>query len=222
MTVKRLDSATRRASIIAAAKGVFARFGLEGARTQQIANAAGVSEALVFRHFPSKTHIYRAVLRQVIEEQNESFRRAPRGVPGTRGLLDIIHGLILHALKGSAAHNAEGMRLVVGSLAADGTYARLIYRRARRLARLDDVLAGAVADGGLTGTPLAAEDAAAFIEHVGTMMMMARCHDRCAVRYAPDEARVLADAILFCGRGLGIAEDRVLAYLAEAGIPAGV
>jgi len=220
MSAKRLSSATRRASIIAAAKGVFARYGLEGARTQQIATAAGVSEALVFRHFPSKTHIYRAVLRQVIEDQNESFRRAPRGAAGTRGLLDIIRALMVHALKGSAAHNAEGMRMVVGSLAADGNYARLIYRRARRLSRMEDVLAGAIADGGLTGTPLAAEDAAAFIEHVGTMMLMARCHERSAVEYAADDRQVLADAILFCGRGLGVAEDRVLAYLAETALSA--
>lgn len=215
MTVKRLSSASRRASIIAAARGVFARYGLEGARTQQIAKAAGVSEALLFRHFPSKTHIYRAVLRQVIQDQNEAFRHTPRGAPGTRGLLDMIRGTIIHAMKGSGAHNAEGLRMVVGSLAGDGNYARLIYRRARRLTRMEDVLADAIADGGLSGTPLSAEDAVAFVEHVTTMMMMARCHERPAVEYAEDR-RLLTDAMLFCCRGLGIAEDRVLAYLAEA------
>ena len=218
MTVKRLDSATRRASIIKAARGVFARYGLEGARTQQIASAAGVSEALLFRHFPSKTHMYRAVLRQMILDQNEAFRRNPQVEPGTTGLLQIIRSLMVQSLKGSAAHNAEGLRMVVGSLAGDGNYARLVYRRAGRLARMKDVLDAAVADGGLTGMRLNPADAAAFIEHVGTMMMMARCHRQSAVEYAPDDGRVLADAVLFCARGLGVAEDRVLAFLEGEGI----
>jgi AcrR family transcriptional regulator len=218
MTAKRMDSATRRASIIEAAKGVFARYGLEGARTQQIATAAGVSEALLFRHFPSKTHIYRAVLRQVILDQNETLRRSPRAEPGTNGLLHMIRALMAHSLQGSAAHNAEGLRMVVGSIAGDGHYARLVYRRAMRLTNMREVLDAAVADGGLTGTPIHPNDATAFIEHVSTMVMMARCHEQSAVEYAADDQRVLADAVLFCARGLGIAEARVTAFLADEGL----
>jgi AcrR family transcriptional regulator len=215
MTSRRLSSADRRASIILAARQVFARYGLAGARTQQIAQAAGVSEALLFRHFPSKTHIYRAVLRSVIEDQNQNFRRIGSAEASTEGLLDVIHRLITQAMRGNDAFNAEGMRMVVGSLAGDGGYARLIYRRALRLSLdgLKKAIAASHDDGGLVGTPLSPVNAAAFLEHVGTMMMMARCHEQTVVPYAGDESRIIRDAVLFCGRGLGIDERRITAYL---------
>jgi AcrR family transcriptional regulator len=216
MSSRRLSSADRRASIIVAARRVFARYGLAGARTQQIATAAGVSEALLFRHFPSKTHIYRAVLRSVIEDQNENFRAAGVTEASTEGLLETIRRLIVHALRGAEAPNAEGMRMVVGSLAADGGYARLVYRRAMRLSldRLEMTIAAAREDGGLTGAPLSAVNAAAFLEHVGTMMMMARCHEQTVIAYHGDDAEVVREALLFCGRGLGIDEKRIVDFLA--------
>jgi len=215
MTATRLTAAGRRASIIVAARGVFARYGLEGARTQQIARAAGVSEALLFRHFLTKTHIYRAVLRSIITEQNAFLRKTALTEPSTRGLLLVIHQLLANALEGDRADNAEGMRMVVGSLAGDGHYARLIYRRALRLSMptLERALAAARAEGGVVGTPLSSANAGALLEHVATMILMARCHPRSAVPY--DDARLLSDGILFCGRGLGIAEPRIMAYLDE-------
>lgn len=219
MTATRLTAAGRRASIIVAARGVFARYGLEGARTQQIARAAGVSEALLFRHFPTKTHIYRAVLRGIIAEQNSSIRKTAVAEPSTRGVLQMVHHLLAHAIEGDRADNAEGMRMVVGSLAGDGHYARLIYRRALRLSlpALEKALQAARAEGGVTGTPLSPANAGALLEHVATMIMMARCHPRSAVPY--DDAQLLSDGILFCGRGLGIVEDRVAAYLDEIDRP---
>jgi len=215
MSTSRLSSADRRASIILAARQVFARYGLEGARTQQIAQAAGVSEALLFRHFPTKTHIYRAVLRSVIEDQNENFRNMGPTAASTEGLLEIVCRLIVHAMRGSRAFNAEGMRMVVGSIAADGGYARLIYRRALRLSLngLTNAIAAAREDGGLVGEPLSPVNAAAFLEHVGTMMMMARCHDQTVIPYEGDESRVVRETMLFCGRGLGVKEERILSFL---------
>jgi AcrR family transcriptional regulator len=215
MTSRRLPSADRRASIILAARQVFARYGLAGARTQQIAQAAGVSEALLFRHFPTKTHIYRAVLRSVIEDQNENFRTLGATQASTEGLLDIVCRLIVQAMRGSDAFNAEGMRMVMGSLAGDGGYARLIYRRAIRLSLdgLTKALAAARKDGGLVGTPLSPANAAAFLEHIGTMIMMARCHQQPVIRYDGDESQILRETMLFCGRGLGIDESRISAFL---------
>ena len=215
MSATRLSSAGRRASIIAAAKAVFARYGLEGARTQQIARTAGISEALLFRHFPTKTHIYRAVLREVIADQNATFQSYGMIALSTEGLLETLRRAISHAMQGMGAPNAEGMRMVVGSLAGDGGYARLVYRRALRLtlSNLDQALEAARADGGITGEMISAPNAAAFVENISTMMMMARCHERIAIPYDEDDNRTLRDAILFCARGIGIAEARIVQFL---------
>lgn len=55
---KRLTSEERRAQIVAAARAVFVESGRAGARTRDIAAAAGVNEALLYRHFRSKEHLF--------------------------------------------------------------------------------------------------------------------------------------------------------------------
>jgi AcrR family transcriptional regulator len=52
----------RQASLISAAASLFAAKGFTGTTTKQIAHAAGVSEALLFKHFPTKHALYSAIL----------------------------------------------------------------------------------------------------------------------------------------------------------------
>ncbi|WHZ26802.1 MAG: Transcriptional regulator, AcrR family [Nitrospira sp.] len=52
----------RQASLISAASSLFAANGFTGTTTKQIAKAAGVSEALLFKHFPTKHALYTAIL----------------------------------------------------------------------------------------------------------------------------------------------------------------
>jgi AcrR family transcriptional regulator len=52
----------RRIQIMEAAKELFARQGFEGTTTREIAQGAGVNEAIIFRHFPSKEDLYWAII----------------------------------------------------------------------------------------------------------------------------------------------------------------
>jgi len=52
----------RRQQLLDVAVDVFARQGFAGTKTKDIAAAAGVSEAIVFRHFSSKEDLYHAIL----------------------------------------------------------------------------------------------------------------------------------------------------------------
>jgi TetR/AcrR family transcriptional regulator len=52
----------RRRQLIDTALDVFASKGFDGTTTKEIATAAGVTEAVIFRHFPSKHALYMAVL----------------------------------------------------------------------------------------------------------------------------------------------------------------
>src|SRR5258706_10307768 len=63
MPTVRLDSDERRKAIVTAAIPLFARKGFSGTTTRELAEAAGISEALLFRHFPSKKHLYGEILR---------------------------------------------------------------------------------------------------------------------------------------------------------------
>lgn len=62
----RASSGERQASLIAAAAALFARKGFNGTTMKEIARAAGVSEALVFKHFPTKRALYSAILAEKV------------------------------------------------------------------------------------------------------------------------------------------------------------
>ena len=58
----RLHAEERRQQLLETALDFFSRKGFRGTTTKEIAAAAGVTEAMVFRHFPSKEALYNAVL----------------------------------------------------------------------------------------------------------------------------------------------------------------
>jgi len=59
---QRLASPERQEKIVAAAMSLFARKGFNGTKTKEVAQAAGCSEAVVFRYFPSKEDLYAAII----------------------------------------------------------------------------------------------------------------------------------------------------------------
>jgi TetR/AcrR family transcriptional regulator len=63
----RVRSADRRASILATAREVFQENGLAGARTKIIAELAGTSEAILYRHFASKEDLFAAAVLEPVE-----------------------------------------------------------------------------------------------------------------------------------------------------------
>jgi AcrR family transcriptional regulator len=58
----RTPTRDRQATLIASAAALFAAKGFKGTTTKEIARAAGVSEALVFKYFPTKRALYAAIL----------------------------------------------------------------------------------------------------------------------------------------------------------------
>ena len=63
---QRASARDRQASLIVAAAALFAAKGFNGTTTKEIAKAAGVSEALVFKHFPTKRRLYAAILAEKV------------------------------------------------------------------------------------------------------------------------------------------------------------
>jgi len=73
MVAKRLSSKERHAQIASIAAGLFAKKGFNGITTREIAKKAGVSEAILFRHFPTKEALYTEIINQKIHVKPESF-----------------------------------------------------------------------------------------------------------------------------------------------------
>ncbi|HYT50371.1 MAG TPA: helix-turn-helix domain-containing protein [Pyrinomonadaceae bacterium] len=60
----RMAGGERRLQILRVAMRLFSQHGFRGTTTKEIAAAAGVSEAMVFRHFATKEELYSAILDQ--------------------------------------------------------------------------------------------------------------------------------------------------------------
>ena len=58
----RLSAEARRGALVRSAMELFAQRGFRGTTTREIAHAAGVSEAIIFRHFANKEELYTAIL----------------------------------------------------------------------------------------------------------------------------------------------------------------
>ncbi len=77
----RLTAPQRRKELLRAATTVFARAGYRGARVGDIVAEAGVSEPLLYRHFPSKKALFCELLdrigRRIVEIWQDAIAEAP-------------------------------------------------------------------------------------------------------------------------------------------------
>jgi AcrR family transcriptional regulator len=87
----------RRASIIKASQSVFVEKGFNGTTTRELAEAAGVSEALLFKHFPSKEALYSAILTSACEDEGAKMHERLAALePSTSTLVFLVRGLVSH------------------------------------------------------------------------------------------------------------------------------
>jgi AcrR family transcriptional regulator len=215
MKRKRLAHADRRESILAAATRAFAAEGLAGTRTQQIAKQAGVSEALLFRHFPSKQALYDAVHERLIAIQDKNFEVMTLPAPSTEGLVRMLWATMRACVYGRPSDQAAAaQRIILMSLASDAEHAREFHARAHRkgLGALSRAIAAARAAGDLEGEPLDPRNAFTLIGHVATMLISAQLTGKSVVPVTPSKDRLLRDAVHFCGRGIGLSEAALARY----------
>lgn len=215
MTRKRVPGAERRTLILDAARRVFSRYGYEGAKTLQIAREANVSEALVYRHFPSKLALYRGVLRQIFREQDENWQALGLQEPGTAGLVQSLKSYFSAVIIEPEGQMQIGFRMTLASLAGDGNFASLIYRRSQRrnLRRIVAAHAEARAIGDIVGEPIDIANTSMFTEHIGTMLNAIRLLAPASRPYTSDGADLVRDAVWFCCRGIGMPDAVIARYI---------
>ena len=126
----RMSGEQRRTAIIAAAQRVFVEKGFHGTTTRQLAEAAGVSEALLFKHFPGKEALYRAIQMSCFKEEGSRVHEWVQSLePSTSALVFLVHDLVSHVLGGQTEEGERSfLRLVLRSLMDEGEFARLAIR----------------------------------------------------------------------------------------------
>lgn len=81
----RLTAEQRRERILEAARQVFLESGFAGARTRRIAEEAGITEALLYRYFPSKADIFRAAVHEPLEQFTEHLLATTQDIDTRQG-----------------------------------------------------------------------------------------------------------------------------------------
>jgi AcrR family transcriptional regulator len=85
-TATRHTAEERRETVLTAAATAFARGGLHGTSTEDIASAAGISQPYLFRLFGTKKALYVATVERCMAETLEIFRAASHDLRGEAAL----------------------------------------------------------------------------------------------------------------------------------------
>src|SRR6266851_7528442 len=84
---------TKRPVIVRAATSLFAEKGIDGTSMRDIAEAAGVREAAIYRHFAGKNDLAREIF---LSWYGWYCRELQRLVSGPSGTLDKLRGIVGH------------------------------------------------------------------------------------------------------------------------------
>jgi AcrR family transcriptional regulator len=218
MAMTRLDSDERRKAIVTAAVPLFARKGFAGTTTKELAEGAGISEALLFRHFPSKKHLYDEILRLGCEG-HPALECLAALQPSTATLVNMTHFMVGYFLLGGEVDQAEldtRLRLVLHSLLEDGEYARELFDR--MFERIHPLFAASIeaatAAGDLTPNVIATANRFWFGHHLAAMIAFVFLPGRASIVYEGTLAALVEEASWFILRGIGMKDAAIAAALA--------
>lgn len=217
MALTRLDSDGRRKAIVSAAVPLFARNGFAGTTTRELAAAAGVSEALLFKHFPSKQSLYREILLLGCEGDPALERLAtlPACTETLAGMIRFMVRRFVLAAEVEREELESRMRLLLHSCLEDGAYARELYTAIAP--HVVPIFAASVAAAEAAGDMAPRPDSAAnrfwFAQHVAAMMAFAALPKDGCIPYEGDVEQIVDEATRFILRGIGMKEAAIAAAL---------
>jgi AcrR family transcriptional regulator len=98
-TSGRMRKADRKRQLLAQAKQLFVSHGYQETTTEKIAEAAGVSEPVLYRHFKSKKILFLEVLNEIRQATIERWRAETAGLSDPQAKLSAIADLYLGATR---------------------------------------------------------------------------------------------------------------------------
>ncbi len=207
---KRMQHEKRREAILTAVAPIFARKGLHGATTRELAAAAGISEALLYKHFPSKSAIFHA-----LDAMETQHALPPPGLelilhmpPTTGRLVRCIRLIVTQLLHGESDTEA---RLIAQSLLDDGDYARSLFakRHQQLVAVFLDSLQAAAKAGDLRKGAARDESAFWLTHHLALGVRLLKLPMPVATEWQPPEEEALDTIMLFVLRGIGLKNSAI-------------
>jgi AcrR family transcriptional regulator len=213
-STERLPAEQRRAAILAAVRRVFAERGFHGTTTRALAAAAGVSEALLFKHFPDKEALFSAMQLACSSQDMDRYERLEALEPSASTLVLMVHFLVSVVVRAGTSGDDERAiqdRLALRSLAEDGEFARLLLRplASRWIPKVEQCLKAAAAAGDAEGAPVLPGLGAWFVHNLAAMVRFHRLPATPAVDYGKAPGQLVEQIVWFALRGLGLREKAI-------------
>jgi len=215
--VPRLSAEAPKEAIVEAVQDVFAEKGFDGTTTRDLAKAAGVSEALLYKHFPSKESLYAAMLDGCAK--GPTFAEASRILAldaSTSTLVVMVHFMISHYVLGRPGdrHRAALNSLLVRSLLGDGEFVRLMHKKlaAAWLKKFEACLQAAAKAGEMREVPIRHDLCVWLVQHVAFSLMLHLQPKVPVINYKVSREELVSQATWFGLLGIGIKEEAVRRY----------
>ena len=212
--VARLSADQRKQAIVDAVRDVFAEKGFDGTTTRELAKAAGVSEALLYKHFPSKESLYAAMLDACAKGPAfAQFKRILALEPSTSTLVLMVYFTISHYVlqRPGDPHKAALNCLLVRSLLEDGALVRLTHKKfaSAWVAKFEACVKEAVKTGDIGETRLRRDLRVWFVHHIAFSLML-HLHPKVpAIDYNVSKDALVEQATWFALRGVGLGEEAI-------------
>jgi TetR/AcrR family transcriptional regulator, transcriptional repressor of aconitase len=218
---QRLSAEQRKAAIVRAALPLFARKGYAETTTKDLARAAGVSEPLLYRHFPSKEALYVEIQNLCCQGTDPSTRKFIHLItelePSTSTLVHLVYYLVRVQVLGKPFGAIEWdtrQRLMLKSFLEDGAFARLMYQNRfdAFCSRIEACLDAAVARGDAVKTPISHGNNARFAHHLAAWLALVYLPAKPAVNYKVPREELVHQAVWFILSGMGLKRKAITAH----------
>ena len=215
MTV-RLPADERRQAILDAAFPLFAENGFQAVTTKQIAKAARVSEALLYRHFPSKAALHEALLGNCVGRATIQVEKLNALPDDTSTLVLCIYAMMWQIQTQAKRDQTTNQmaRLKMRSLLSDGSFARLWMAKTSVpwVGKLHRCFEAAIDAGDIDSSIEDAELGAWFAYHISSSIVSYSLPPSGVVDYGASEQEVLEKSVLFSLRGIGMRQSAIDAH----------
>lgn len=213
----RLSAEERRHAIVDAVREVFADKGFDGTTTRELAKAAGVSEALLYKHFPSKESLYAAMLDACAKGPTfAEFKRILTLDASTSTLVFMVHFVVTRFIQGWAGDPDKNVmdRLSVRSLLDDGAFIKLTHKKFAPawIAKFEACLKAAAKAGELHEIPLRQDLRAWLVHHIAFALMLHLHPEPPAVDYKVSKPTLIEQAVWFALLGVGVKDQAIKRY----------